>query len=1523
MTILLGTVIAVALMALQTPGMQTRLAQKVVQKLEDSIDGEISFSSISIYPFRTVVLRDLLIRDNHPFVDSHGCHQDTVAWAGYISANLFNIGSLLGSEGVHLSNVTVKDGGVYLIVEPWENGPKDKRDNLSRVCGFQKDKYELVDGQWRIREKEAGEQGNLFDAAKLSVDGLRFVLKNHVKEKHYPQGCINFSDMEVDDISIKGHKIAFKGGIMSAVVDGVSFKEKSGYVCEGLSGSASVGGGRTVIEDVKIQDPWSDISMESLIFSYETARAWKYFPQQVRIDGDISPTSLSLRSLGFFTRAVTGMTLMTEVKGKVGGYICDISADGLSINFPDAGVSALLNGNISGLPKSPDLGCDLSATLIFGTAGLEKLIGDKSPQSGISISSYAEGTEFTFSGRIAGALNDLDISGNITSDIGSLSAGFKLANLSDKDRPLRLRGKIGTQDLDIGHIAGVSIVHEMSMRSDLTAVLGKEPSIDIDSIFVDRLNLLGYDYTGIGAAGEFAEGSFNGRLICSDPNLNFLFQGIFTPSRRSDNAAYKFYANLGYADLHALHLDSREVSKLSMLVNANFNRMNGGEVLGKVDVKGLTLQDGRGMHNVGDIGISSHVNDDIYRVRLDSRFMDASFVGSTGMVSFIKDLKSKIIEAELPALSDSEDARGGWSGNHYDLEVDMHNSLDVLSFFKPGLYMADSTSLRLQIARDGKLQGALRSQRLASGKKYLRNMTLELRSEDDMLLGQLQADEFNWPPFHLLDGSISMTANNNRLDASLAFDNSAQGIDKGKILLTADINRSATDSPGLHATLLPSGFSFQGAPWDISKAEIAITGGSGSISGLSISSQGQRISVDGGWSKSGVDTLGVQLESVDMSLLGLFLGEDFDLGGRLSGHGKLFSTDEGGKTMSLGLKADSTIIAGKDAGDLSVNGKWDPVANGFRFSLTNDIRGRNSITAGGLYVPKQKELSLRVRLDSLDLGYARPLLSSVFSDMGGGISGEIGLKGPLDNLEISSTDASLQGGMFLLGFTNVPYWADGAFSITSYGLRFPGLALHDRFGASGSLSGGIAWNRFKDMNLDIQARLGGMEALSTTEDMSTGFYGQAYASGIVDISGPLNAIRIDVDASTTKNGSVTIPLGGASAAQSDLLTFKERESNAWVDPYEVMMQAQESETKAANDLRARLKLRVDQGTQAFIDMDEGGGNSLSGRGNGQLEIEVQPSKEVFNLNGSYSISSGNFHFSVLDIVSRDFEIEEGSAVHFGGDLMDSELDIQAIYKTRASVATLISDTTSTATRRQVECGIGLTGKLSNPSLEFSIEIPDLDPTTAARVQSALNTQDKVQKQFLALLVSNGFLPDESSGIVNNSSLLVSNVTEVMANQLNNILRKLDIPLDFGLDYGQSSSGSSVFDVAVSTELFGNRVIVNGSVGNRDYGSTSSDNVAGDIDIEIKLDRAGALRLMLFSHSADQYTNYLDNSQRNGGGFSYQREFDTFPEFFRTLFIGRKKREAADRRRQETLRDADRNRVVIGVSGNDDKKKDKE
>jgi hypothetical protein len=449
------------------------------------------------------------------------------------------------------------------------------------------------------------------------------------------------------------------------------------------------------------------------------------------------------------------------------------------------------------------------------------------------------------------------------------------------------------------------------------------------------------------------------------------------------------------------------------------------------------------------------------------------------------------------------------------------------------------------------------------------------------------------------------------------------------------------------------------------------------------------------------------------------------------------------------------------------------------------------------------------------------------------------------------------------------------------------------------------------MGFDLSAKVTDMECINLTEKQGEYFYGNIFATGNLGISGPMEAIWLDIDAVTSKPGQLHIPITSAltSGGGTNLLKFKEPETDIYIDPYEAMISRLEKKETITGDFGVKMRVTASQDVEAFVEIDKASGNVLTGRGNGTIDLEV--SNDVFNINGDYNITGGNYKFVVLGLANRDFKINDGSAIRFRGDLMESELDIKATYRTKASLSTLISDTTSVANKRFVDCGISISDKIMNPRLSFSIAIPDLDPMIKSRVESALSTEDKVQKQFLSLLISNNFLPDEQSGIVNNSSMLYSNVSEILANQINNIFMRLDIPLDLGLSYQPNERGNDIFDVAVSTQLFNNRVVVNGNIGNRQYSSSGNqNNVVGDIDIEIKLDRSGSLRLNLFSHSADEYTNYLDNSQRNGVGLTYQTEFNSFKQLIRNIFASRKKRQENKRMEEEAMVNTEK--VIINI-----------
>ena len=622
------------------------------------------------------------------------------------------------------------------------------------------------------------------------------------------------------------------------------------------------------------------------------------------------------------------------------------------------------------------------------------------------------------------------------------------------------------------------------------------------------------------------------------------------------------------------------------------------------------------------------------------------------------------------------------------------------------------------------------------------------------------------------------------------------------------------------------------------------------------------------------------------------------MGGKATGRAFLTSQEDRDLGLLVNIRSDSTRFGGAEVGTLRLASAWEEGYDRFDIILRNNLGGKKTIDGRVSLWPKTSALKGELKLDGASLGYAMPFLTSVFSEGSGSVEGEIGIGGTFRAPKLRSEKLKISGARLCLDYTGVPYYADGALELTPTALKFKDIHLHDRYDGTGTLGGEVTFENMSDLGLDVYVDFFNMEGIDLEEHKNPDFYGNVFASGRADITGSLSHILVDVNATTTGDGQFHLPISGASTGTSSkLLTFTEKEKVVWVDPYEEMMKKIQIKSSSRNDIAVRLDINATDDVEALLEVDKATGNVLTGRGHGRIQLDIRPSQSVFNINGDYNITSGSYNFNAMNLARRLFTIQDGSSVRFNGAVPETDLNIKALDTTKTSLGTLIADTTSVQTRRNVECQISISDKLKDPRVNFAINIPDLDPTTKSQVESALNTEDKIQKQFIYLLVTGNFFPDEQSGITNNSNILFSNVSQIMSSQLNNIMQKLDIPLDLGLNYSQNEqSGNNIFDVAVSTALFNNRVIVNGNVGNREYTSSGTE-VVGNLDIDVKLNKSGQFRLNLFSHSADDYTNYLDNSQRNGVGVTYQREFNTFKEMIQSIFTSRKKREAAARTSQ--------------------------
>lgn len=1424
-------------LALLIPSVQTGLSERILDRIGKNLGGDVTIGGLHVAPFNAVKIENLTVRDRNPYTEDKynrgWAPVDTILHVDKMTATL-SLGGLFKGKGVHAGRLVLEGATLHLATEPDGEYPS----NIARFFNSH---------SHPAQEKKADPE-NIFDAGKITVRDFRFRLSAFKNKRRIYKGIgMNWQDLDVHADLIKGHSFKIGGGYFSGVADKiVNLSEKSGYLAYLVKGRARVGHGLTLIEDIRILDKWSDLKGSSYSMSYDEGDAsFKHYETLVRMGLEFRKSHLSFISLRYFTDALANVDFTMDIEsGHIEGPMKDLKITDLKFNSEEFGIGGSLSGEVKGLSQIPN---ELDATLK-------------------DFHYILNGRRIDFNGRVYGPTDNL--SGHIEAASGKGTAAVSLhaAGLTGKD-PIRLNGTLEADEINVSEFIRKGFpLDRISASTGFDAAIGRgSRKVAIDSMIVSKASLRGYEYSGIKINALLSGDLLDADIRSTDPNAIFSLEGSGNISRNTDSEGFKLKADIERFNLTKTNLFKPKSGDavLSLGADADFKRLPSAGIPGEILLSDIYYEDEKAVHPVGDIRIISGVSDTTHSFSLASSFLDAEYLGSSPINTFISALKGgKILSGNIP--------------RPLSVSMDFHDSRDLFAAIFPGIYISDGTSAFVRVDRNGGIDGNIRSGRLAKGSSYLKDVNMDLGREGDSLKIVMSSAEVSVKGINLTEGNLSL---NGWRDGNAIM----VGIDPDGSSFAAGDNR-----------------------WSFDPSTIRIDGRDFGVDALALRSGEQAIYLDGALSSSNVDTLSLSLRNLDLAIANVLSSKDMGLGGTLSGNAELISPFGKERTaVNMSIRCDSLIALDRYQGAVGLSSTWDEEKEMLMFMLKQEDTGFDALSFSGKLHPSDRKIDFRADMNELNLSILQPFLKGVFSEMGGTVSGTFVVDGTMEAPVIRSDNAKFSKALLRLAATNVPYCVDGPFRFNEKVAEFKGISITDGGNGSAELNGTITYDRFREALLDFSLSLNGIKMLDIPSGRGKSISGSLSGSGNAKLNGSFDALSVTADITTSGPGLIDAALGrGMEATTSNLLTFV-RKDTVGIDPYEEMMTSLygKESTASGNKVSLLANIRVLPDIETRLDIDPTSGSGLSARGDGLIRINIKPSGQPMDLSGRYDISSGNFKFSIPNIVAKDFDIREGSSIRFGGDLMDSNLDIDAVYRTRASLSTLIqADSSSANTRRVVECGINITDKLSNPDLNLSINIEDLDPATKSKVDAALSTEDKLQKQFVSLLILGTFMPDDPSGIVNGGNMLLSNVGEILSSQFSNILQRLDIPMDLGFKYQQNaSSGRDIFDVAISTQLFNNRVLVNGNLGNRFYGTTSSPNggLVGDINIEIKLDNPGQLRLSLFSRSADEFTSYLDLSQRSGVGLSFQKEYTSFKELLRSFFSSKQQRERmAIRKAQE-------------------------
>ncbi len=440
---------------------------------------------------------------------------------------------------------------------------------------------------------------------------------------------------------------------------------------------------------------------------------------------------------------------------------------------------------------------------------------------------------------------------------------------------------------------------------------------------------------------------------------------------------------------------------------------------------------------------------------------------------------------------------------------------------------------------------------------------------------------------------------------------------------------------------------------------------------------------------------------------------------------------------------------------------------------------------------------------------------------------------------------------------------------------------------------------FKNWALDIKIDTENLLAVNTTETEESLFFGTGYLKGNATLKGEMSSINIAINGSSNPGTDITIPMSDLKTAEaSRLIYFKvpKTDDNTlasnWHKEIADLFKGVTMDFDLGITKDATLKIIIDKTTGSYI----------QGNGTGTIRMDID-TKGTFKMFGDFIVDKGIYSFKYGGIINKSFIVNKGGSISFTGDPTKAELDIEAVYKVKASPKVLLPEYESNR-KIPVELIAKITGELFNSRQKFDIKIPNASLDLSTELRFILNDNDtgNMMRQFVSLLALGNFIGEN----VSNAGSMISNEVgasayKAISNALLNIFSNSNDKLQFGFDYTQ---GNKIIDtenqlgISVATRLGKNeKIIINGEV-NLPTGSQSNAHIAGSVSVELPLNKKETLMMKVFNRQNEiQYTDQ-EEGYTQGMGLSWHVDFDDVKELLRKM--GLKKDQKKEPVKQDSI-----------------------
>lgn len=1434
---------------------QSITAAKVADYFSEQWNTRFTIGALEIRPLLNVALKDVYLED---------LKHDTIANISYVSAGL---SSFTPSKQLAFSDVVLSDVDFNLKIE-------NRKLNFAFIIDYfksDKPKKDKPKSRFAVKVKNC------------KMKDVNFSLDLNDNPKPVPEFGVAVNHMKYSDINATIKDIEVISDSVSVNISKFSLMERSGFKLKELRGRVIASPKRILCEGLHIQTDNSDLYMQAHI----KTDSWKTYSSFVDSAYCMlfvrSGSKVGMKDATYWAPVLKGFNqtfyLHTAIEGKVADAECSV----LDIRTSDTRLEA--RGRIKGLPDMENTMFDLTLNRLVTSAKDFNSFQLGDILSGVKLPQILESLgRIDVKGGFTGYLHEFDASAEIFSQTGGLKADV-VSKRDDKSRKVSYRGRIDSDDLNVGVLLSQSMLGSTGIHAQFDVTPGKLSDMKAELLAqLDNFYLNGNNYNSISLDADLDLGTINAQCDVFDEaimmNLNCNLDLL-------NGKDLKLQAEINDANLKKINFFSFEDTtvELSTSLFAHIHNFDPDSIRGVVDLQTTWFKTSEKDYFVDYLNMKIEdeklvLNSDLLDFKLDGKFVLSSLIEDIRHVNLMYVPEFDLLKPveQRTAVHDT-----------VDLNYRMASNLAFSIFVKDISLFKHLFSLDMDISSNTAIEGKLDSTEL---------FFLKLNS-DYFRFGSISINSLS-SSVKLKDKDVSayFSADRLNLSDSLVLYSPAMDITFDKTDMNLLARFGPTDGNGilgrlnLRAFFTESGLqlSFKDSYVDLAGARIRFNDNhlinyfndKLSLINFSIVNGNESIVVNGDVSKNPNDKLTIAFKNINIADFNpLLASTGLKLEGRLN---EKVVLNDVLSDMSL---TSNLVVDGLVVNEVPLGKAWFNVSNVLsRKVFSADIKMLYNMGETGQTIPlsirgtispydKANNLDLLLTMDRFDIKIIKNYIASLSSDIGGTLSTDgLRISGTFKQPDISGI-LKAENAHLKVNMLNTVYYFSDSIIMNNNVFTFKDFVMNDAQNNKIRIDGSVSHENFSDFDIKLKAVADKLKILDTEANSEQIYYGTAYASAIVNLYGNLDYLNIEVGARTEKGTVLTVPVSSkTSASENSFITF--------VPPYfagdSVQVLKKRNETSMGYNIT--VDLNVNSNAQLFIPMDFAQlKGDLSAAGNGDLRIEIN-SDGLFSMLGTVTVDNGAFKMSVMDMVTKSFDIEKGGTLTWSGNPAEGMLDLQAVYKTKASLAPILGQEYSKAV--DVHSIIHLTGEMMNPQPKFDIRLPNTDAGTVERLFMNIDRNDEkaMLEQTVSLLFVHQFY---SSGGNYESSVVetgISSAFEAAFGQISGMLTDLIRVVDVDMNYSRGIDGNSdQVDLNVSKE-YGRIVInVNSSFDTRNNVSANETNaIIGDAYVEYKMTEN--FRVRVFNRSnANDFTKYNIAPFTQGIGLFYSRQYDTFSDIF--------------------------------------------